>query len=136
MADLMKDVNYLRYYYTSDDASKDKDWCKNDAYQQYSRKVNALFFAPMGFQMWQISLANVAEKAALYKQVRVFKLVSFVGACSLSLWEFTNLRKQMTYYDRFYPEPTELQQKLSAEAAIFREKAYQNASTEARQNKL
>ena len=52
MADLMKDVNYLRYYYTSDDASKDKDWCKNDAYQSFSRKINALFIVPMGLQMW------------------------------------------------------------------------------------
>ena len=129
MADLMKDVNYLRYYYTSDDASKDKDWCKNDSYLQYSRKMNALFGLPLGFQMWQISLANVSEKAALYKKVRLFKTFSFIGACSLGLWEYTNLRKQMTFYDRFYPEPTELQQKLSAEAAIFREKAYQQVST-------
>ena len=32
MSDLLKEVNYLRYYYTSDDAMKDKDFCKNEAY--------------------------------------------------------------------------------------------------------
>ena len=46
------------------------------------------------------------------------------------------MRKQMTYYDRFYPEPTELQQKLSAEAAIFREQAYQQKSNEEREARL
>ena len=84
---------------------------------------------PLGFQAWQISLVSQADKVALYKKVRLFKTFSFIGACSLGLWEYSNLRKQMTFYDRFYPEPTELQQKLSAEAAIFREKAYQQVST-------
>lgn len=52
MADLMKDVNYLRYYYTSDDASKEKDFCKNDAFAQYERKMGMLFSIPLAFQCW------------------------------------------------------------------------------------
>ena len=52
MADLMKDVNYLRYYYTSDDASKEKDFCKNDTFAQYERKISMLFSIPLAFQCW------------------------------------------------------------------------------------
>ena len=108
MADLMKDVDYLRFYYSSDDASKDKDFCKNEAYTSYKNKINALFVVPVALQFWQISLANVSAKANMYKQVRLFKTASIIGACSLSLWEYSTLRKRMTFYDRFYPEPTEL----------------------------
>ena len=39
MADLMKDVNYLRFYFSTDDASKDKDWNKNAAFDSYCRKT-------------------------------------------------------------------------------------------------
>ena len=113
MSDLMKDVDYLRFYYTSDDASKDKDACKNQAYEQYRMKIQGLFAVPMAFQVWQISLANVQSKVALYKQVRMFKTASVIGAFSLGMWEYTNLRKRLTFYDRFYPEPTELQRKLA-----------------------
>ena len=52
MADLMKDVNYLRFYFSSDDAQKDKDWCKNAAYESYSRKATALFSVPLLLQGW------------------------------------------------------------------------------------
>ncbi len=34
----------------------------------------------------------------------------------------------MNFYDRFYPEPTELQRKLALEAAIFKENSYQQVS--------
>ena len=46
MSDLMKDVDYLRFYYTSDDAMKEKDNCKNGAYEQYRTKVQGLFAVP------------------------------------------------------------------------------------------
>ena len=108
MADLIKDVNFLRYYFTSDDASKDKDFCKNDVYMAYENKMKTLFMVPVGFQAWQIALTNVAGRESMYKQVRLFKCAAMMGACSLGLWEYTNLRKKMTFYDRFYPEPTEL----------------------------
>ena len=52
------------------------------------------------------------------------------------MWEFTNLRKKMNYYDRFYPEPTELQRKLAQEALIYKEKAYKEESIEERMAKV
>ena len=36
MSDLLKEANFLRFYYTSDDAVKDKDVLKNKAYLKYS----------------------------------------------------------------------------------------------------
>ena len=35
MSDLLKEANFLRFYYTSDDAVKDKDVLKNKAYLKY-----------------------------------------------------------------------------------------------------
>lgn len=136
MADLMKDVNYLRYYYSSDDASKEKDFCKNAAFAQYERKMGLLFSMPLAFQCWQISLVGAESKMALYKQVRLFKSTAIIGACALGLWEYSNLRKRMTFYDRFYPEATELQRKLAEEAAIFKEQAFAPESTEERLAKV
>ena len=86
--------------------------------------MGTLFAVPVLFQFWQISLTNVSDKLALYKQVRMFKSAAIIGAFSLGLWEFSTLRKRLTFYDRFYPEPTELQRKLNQEAAIFKEQAY------------
>jgi hypothetical protein len=42
----------------------------------------------------------------------------------------TNLKKKWLYYDRFYPEPTQLQQKLKQEAMMFKESNYQESSIE------
>ena len=67
MSDLIKEINYLRYFYSSDDAAKDKDICKNEAIAKYQSKVHTLFIVPTLFQFWQISLTNVSEKLALYK---------------------------------------------------------------------
>ena len=136
MSDLIKEINYLRFFYSSDDAAKDKDICKNQAIDKYNQKVSTLFVVPVVFQLWQISLANQVDKLALYKQVRMFKSAAFIGACTLGLWEFSTLRKRLTFYDRFYPEPTELQRKLNQEAMMFKEQAYQEESVEDRQKKV
>ena len=48
----------------------------------------------------------------------------------------SNLRKKMTFYDHFYPEPTELQRRLGEEAQIFKEQAYKQESNEDRLKKL
>ena len=66
----------------------------------------------------------------------MFKTVAMTSACILSLWEYSNLRKKMTFYDRFYPEQTELQRKLGEEALMFKEKAYKPETTEERMAKL
>ena len=80
-------------------------------------------------------MTNVTAKADLYKRVRLFKSSAMIGALCLGLWESTNLRKKMNFYDRFYPEPTELQRKLSQEAAMFREQAYTEETIQERMDK-
>ncbi len=52
MADLVKDVKYLRYYYSSEDSLKDKDILKNQSFQNYATKVSSLFLIPAAFQVW------------------------------------------------------------------------------------
>lgn len=52
MADLVKDVKYLRYYYTSEDQLKDKDILKNQSFQKYASSVSTLFLVPSVFQLW------------------------------------------------------------------------------------
>ena len=121
----MKDVNYLRYYYTSDDMMKDKDSQKHEVYKTYESRMAALFAIPTGLQLWQITLAQRADKLALYKQVRFFKTLAFGSALAIGMWQYTTTRQLLTYYDRFYPEPTELQRKLEQEALMFKEQAYQ-----------
>ena len=49
MADLIKEANFLRYYYTSDDAVKDKDYLKDKAFQTYAKKQTGLFTLPIAF---------------------------------------------------------------------------------------
>jgi hypothetical protein len=49
MSDLVKDINYLRYYYTSDDMLKEKDLQKNISFDKYQVRVQALFAIPLAF---------------------------------------------------------------------------------------
>ena len=130
MADLVRDVRYLRYYYSSEDSLKDKDILKNQSFQKYSMRVGSLFLMPTVFQVWQILLVNNAEKLALYKKVRVLKAITLVGAFALGFREKLNLEYQWEYYNRFYPEPTELQKTLTREAQLFKESGYQPRSQE------
>ena len=60
MADLIKEANYLRFYHTSEDMLKDKDLCKNDAYERYGTRTTTLMIVPLAFQIWQINVANNA----------------------------------------------------------------------------
>ena len=46
MSDLLKDVNLLRYYHTSEDMLKDKDYQKNLLHISYENKINTLMFVP------------------------------------------------------------------------------------------
>ena len=130
MADLVKDVKYLRYYYSTEDSLKDKDILKNQSFQKYATRVGTLFLLPTAFQVWQILLVNNTEKLALYKKVRILKSISLIGAFALGFREKLNLEYQWNYYNRFYPEPTELQKTLTREAQLFKETAYQPRSVE------
>jgi len=72
----------------------------------------------------------------MYRRVRLLKAATFFGALALSSYELMNMRKQWTYYDRFYPEATELQKTLSREAVMFKEHFYQTSSVEDKLRKL
>ena len=124
MGDLVKDVKYLRYYHTSDDMVKDKDILKNQTFEKFSQRVGTLFLLPLAFQVWQLSLVNNFDKLALYRKVRIFKFLSFAGACALGFREKLSLEYQWQFYDRFYPEATELQKTLTREAMAFKENLY------------
>ena len=124
MGDLVKDVKYLRYYFSSNDSLKDKDILKNQSFQTYSNRVGTLFLVPAVFQIWQILLVNNVEKIALYRKVRLLKAFSLLGALGLGFREKLRLEYVWQYYDRFYPEPTELQKTLTREALSFKENAY------------
>lgn len=132
MADLIREANYLRFYHTSEDAMKDKDFLKNEAHIKYTNKVSTLLSIPLFAQLWQIGLVNNEAKTALYKQVRMFKTVTFGGALAFGTYELIRMRKQWQYYDRFYPEPTELQKTLYRDAMIAREDNLRVASVEER----
>ena len=132
MGDLVRDVKYLRYYHTSEEMMKDKDILKNQGFLKYQSKVGILFLIPLGFQFWQLSLVNQAEKAALYSKVRTFKLLTFVAAVALGFREKLALEYQWQFYDRFYPEATELQKTLTREAQIFGEAQYEEPTVEER----
>ena len=58
MADLIKEANWLRYYHTSEDAVKDKDFLKDEAHLKFSQKISTLMTVPMCLQLWQISLTG------------------------------------------------------------------------------
>lgn len=132
MSDSLREINWLRYWHQSEDAMKDKDILKDEAHIALKNKINGLYALPLAFQLWQLSLCNHAEKSALYKQVRVLKTLAFFGATAAATYEYLNLRRQWTYIDRFYPEPTELQKGLTRDAMIYKENNYKQKSTEER----
>ena len=132
MGDLVNNVKYLRYYFTSDDNLKDKDILKNQTFQKYSQRIGTLFLLPFTFQLWQIYLVNNVERLALYRKVRVLKALTFVGALALGVNDKINLEYQWQYYDRFYPEATELQKTLTRDALAFKESQYEVPSEEDR----
>ena len=49
MSDLVKDINYLKYYHTSKEMLKDKDILKNRYIDKYTKSVWGLFLVPTAF---------------------------------------------------------------------------------------
>ena len=80
---------------------------------------------PFAFQLWQLGLVNNFEKLALYKKVRVLKTLTFFGALGLATREKLDLEYQWQFFDRLYPEATELQKSLYRDAMMFKELQYQ-----------
>lgn len=121
MSDLLKDVNLLRYYHTSEDMLKDKDYQKNTLHIAFENKVHTLMVVPFLAQIYQLSLSGHADKLALYKQVRAFKTLSLFGGLAFGFYELSILNHKWKYIDRFYPEPTQLQKTLEREAQQYKE---------------
>lgn len=88
MSDTLKEINWLRFYHQSEDALKDKDILKDQAHIKLTQTTNALFALPLFFQFWQIGLMNNTAQLSLYKKVRFFKIVGFVGAVAAGSYEY------------------------------------------------
>ena len=68
----------------------------------------------------------------MYRRVRFFKTVGFFGALASTTYSYIEMRRKWTYYDRFYPEATELQKTLTRDAMMYKEQSYKPVSTEDR----
>ena len=121
MADTTKDLEYLRFFHTSQEALKDKDILKTKAFESYEQKVNVLFAWPAVFQVAQISQLNRPSRLQYYKFFRNMKIFTFFGSFAMVMHEKMLLEKKWRYFDRFYPEATQLQRTLIAEAEVIRD---------------
>ena len=93
MADTTKDLDYLRYYYSSEDSLKDKDILKTQAFQKYERNVAAIFTLPAAFQVLQISQINRPSRIQMYRFFRNMKLFSlFAGIAVVMNEKVTRVR--------------------------------------------
>ena len=72
--------------------------------------------------MMQIARYNRPEMSAQYYFFRRMKIFSLLGASAAIYLEKQQLEKKWEYYDKFYPEPTQLQRTLVEEAAMFKER--------------
>ena len=63
------------------------------------------------------------------------KVVSFMGAFGAIWIEKASLEKKWDYYDKFYPEPTQLQRSLVEEATMFKEREARNMPEESMEDK-
>ena len=116
MADTHKDLDYLRFYHASEDSLKDKDLLKNQAFEKYKRNVAVLFAVPAGLQIAHISTINRTSQGPLFRSVRQLKVLAFLGSFACFWHEKLSLEKKWTFYNKFYPEPTQLQRSLVTEA--------------------
>ena len=121
MSDLLQDVNLLRYYHTSDDMLRDKDFEKDRLIYRFQATATGLIVFPLFAQAWQLGLTGKADQLGLYKKVRVFKTSTLVLGLGIGLYEFSQLKKKLKYIDRVYPEPTQLQRQLEIEAQQYKE---------------
>ena len=121
----MNEVPFLRYYHTASAAVHDKDNLKNEAFDKYSTKITTLMVPCLALQAWQLSLTGIEANVSMYRKVRIFKSAAVIGAFAFGSIELIKLQKVMTYYNRFYPEPTELQKSLEREAFSYKEHSYE-----------
>ena len=119
MADTHKDLDALRYYFASESSLKDKDRLKNAAYESYRNKVVALAAVPAFSSLAQIYYMNRVGFGAHHKFWLHIKVMSAFGGLLFIYHERGNLQKKWQYYDRLYPEPTQLQKSLVTEAEMY-----------------
>ena len=122
MADTHKDLDYLRFFYSSEESLKDKDILKNEAFAKYSKNASLLFVMPAALQLLEISKVNVRAELGVYRYIKRVKFFALFGAFGAAYMEKYNLDKKLTFYDRFYPEPTQLQRTLVQEAQMFKQR--------------
>ena len=119
MADTHKDLDYLRYFHASEHSLKDKDSLKNQSFFQYQTRALALVSVPVCLQMAHISLLNRPNFGVQCSFVRQLKAIACIGSFTMIWYERSQLQKKWRYYDRLYPEPTQLQKSLVTEAEVY-----------------
>ena len=119
MADTHKDLDYLRFFHASESSLKDKDVLKNQAFSQYQNRVLTLCALPACLQTAHIFFLNRPQFLATCSYVRQLKALAFIGSFSMVWYERTQLEKKWSYYDKLYPEPTQLQKSLVTEAEVY-----------------
>ena len=136
MADTHKDLDFLRFYHASEESLKDKDMLKNQAFEKYQKNVSLLFAVPAALQVVQISTVNRPSHLALFKYVRHLKVLALLGSFGCVWHEKLSLEKKWNYYNRFYPEPTQLQRTLVTEAQVYIEREAKGIEEESVETKL
>ena len=63
---------------------------------------------PVCLQLAEICKVNIQSELGVYRYIRQVKYFALFGAFAAAYMEKYTLDKKMNYYDRFYPEPTQL----------------------------
>ena len=79
MADSHKDLNLLRYYYTSEESLKDKDNLKNQAFSKYQNNCVILLSLPAYLQLAHLRYINKPAFAHHVLHIRKLKIFSMIG---------------------------------------------------------
>ena len=90
---------------------------------------------PAALQVAQISTINRSSQVSLFKYVRHLKVLALMGSFACVWHEKHTLEKKWQYYNRFYPEPTQLQRSLVTEAQMYREREAMGVKEESIQDK-
>ena len=81
-----------------------------------------VFAIPAALQLAQISIVNKPTQMEMFRYLRHLKIFAVIGGVGALLNEKASLESKWRYYDRFYPEPTQLQRTLIKEAQIYKDR--------------
>ena len=93
MADTHKDLDFLRYYHSSEESLLDKDILKAKAFVKYQNNVNVLFAIPAILQIMQITRFGKQSAFKQYQLLRQLKIYSLAGSAMCALYEKQKLDK-------------------------------------------